>query len=261
MSTRNDVLWNTTHIWAPGTVPYSQSAIHYPDGYRQDCSGYVSLCWQSGPQGGSTVTLVEDGTMYAIAEDQLLPGDAVGYCGPGTWGDYGHIQTFEGWDGDGYWVWEQTGGGWGPHHNFYSGRPSWYGYSGWRFVNIQGDEEDGMSQREAELAATWTTTGSDVSGWASGYPEADSVKTYANRQVEERLTAKLSDVSTMAYDANVSLRDVIAALRRIERRLRDLEDRDHHGHHRREDVDEDVEPYRPPGRPHDHRPDRPGRRY
>lgn len=209
--TRDDVIWRTNHVWAEGSVPYSMSDVHYPDGYRADCSGYVSMCWMVPPAGGSTVTLVDDGTMYEIPWDQLKPGDAVGNCGPGTGGAYGHIQLFECWDpGGGYWVWEQSGGGWGPDRNYYRDFPS--GYRAWRFVGII-DEEQGMSEREAQLSASWTTTGSDVNGWAGGYPEADSVKNYANRQVEERLTAKLSDINSRLEAMGKRMDDLVEALR------------------------------------------------
>lgn len=190
---RSDVMWRTNHIWAEGSVPYSMSGYHSPDGYRTDCSGYTSMCWNSGTPGGSTVTLVSDGLIYEVRENDLIAGDAVGHCGPNTGGAYGHIQLWEGWDpaGDGHWVWEQAGGTWGPQRNFYAGPPSWYGYRGWRYVNIQ---EDGMSERDAQLSASWTTTGSDSTGWVEG-PEAWSIRNYANRQVEERITALLNDIT------------------------------------------------------------------
>lgn len=184
-------MWRANHIWLENSVYYSQSVTHWPDGYRQDCSGYVSLCWATSPPGGSTVTLVTDGTMYEINQEELQPGDAIGHCGPGTSGDYGHIQLWEGWDGDGYWVWEQAGGGNGPDHNFYYGSPWWNGYAAYRFIGI---EEDGMAERDAELAASWATTGSDVSGWVD-CPEAWSIINYSNRSVEERLAAKLDSLA------------------------------------------------------------------
>jgi hypothetical protein len=124
MITRTEVLRRAQTIWQPGTVPYSQSKIHQPDGYRQDCSGYLSMCWDiplgSGSYGGeNTVTLVTEGWMREIAPADLQPGDAVGICGPGSAGDDGHIVLFEKWfndvpSDDRYWMWEQAGGQSGP---------------------------------------------------------------------------------------------------------------------------------------------------
>jgi hypothetical protein len=46
----------------------------------------------------STVTLETDGWVEEIQIADLLPGDAIGYCGPGSTGaDGGVIVIFEGW--------------------------------------------------------------------------------------------------------------------------------------------------------------------
>lgn len=98
--TRSQVLHRAKTVWRQGSVPYSMDKIHQPDGYRQDCSGYVSLAWgiPQGSWGGlNTVSLVTDGWMKPIKIDDLKPGDAVGNCGPGTAGANGHIQLFERW--------------------------------------------------------------------------------------------------------------------------------------------------------------------
>jgi hypothetical protein len=184
--TEADILYRAHTVWPPGTVPYSQSNVHQPDGYRADCSGYVSMCWDTGPAGGNTVNMV-GAVMYEISPADLAPGDAIGKCGPGTEGDYGHIQLFEGWAGDGaLWIWEQAGGTWGPQRRWLSAIP--WGYKPYRF-NQKGDE--GMSEREAQLAASWTTSGSDQTGYPEGFVEADSVKEYSNRFVEQRFNARM----------------------------------------------------------------------
>jgi hypothetical protein len=282
--TREDSAWRTTHIWTPGTVPYSQSGAHQPDGYRPDCSGYTSMCWAApAPAGGSTVTLVDDGSIYQIAESDLKRGDAVGDCGPGTGGDYGHIQWFDGWDGDGYWVWEQTGGGWGPHHNYYRGTPASNGYQAYRSTNIIEGTETGMGERDAQLAASWSTTGSDKSGWAGGFDEADDVARHANRQMEGRLNTMIqratelsaswtttgSDAagyvsgfveadSVKAYSNREietrltdKLADLSARINRVDNRLHDLVRllAVRNGHHDQDGHDH-TEPWRRPGSDH-----------
>jgi len=150
MVTRAEVIQRAQTLWKPGTVPYSQNHIHPATGYRQDCSGYVSMCWgiplnAKGSWGGlNTVTLVTDGWMTEIAPADLKPGDAVGICGPGSAGDAGHIVIFERWanddpNNDDYWLWEQAGGRSGPVRRVLTypyGGP-WGQWKSYRFRDIQ----------------------------------------------------------------------------------------------------------------------------
>jgi hypothetical protein len=126
--TRRQVIARAASMWPANSVPYSQEAIHQPTGYRQDCSGFASMCWAIPPNaapggwgGLSTVTLVTGGWIYEISPSDLRPGDAVGICGPGSAGDDGHIVIFERWASDAenesaYWMYEQAGGRKGPVH-------------------------------------------------------------------------------------------------------------------------------------------------
>lgn len=69
-------------------VPYSQSK--YYAGYRTDCSGYVSMCWQTGT---SWNTRTFHNVTHRISVADLKPGDALlkkGY----------HIRLFYGWVDD-----------------------------------------------------------------------------------------------------------------------------------------------------------------
>jgi soluble lytic murein transglycosylase-like protein len=103
-------------IWTEDeNVPYSQSAFYprpgdFPQGtlgWRQDCSGFVSMTWQLDVN-ATTVTL--DST-YAvpIERDELLAGDVI--LKPQS-GSAGHVVLFERWDEDPdyYWGYEQTAG-------------------------------------------------------------------------------------------------------------------------------------------------------
>lgn len=125
MVTRAEVIQRAQTLWKPGTVPYSQNTIHPGTGYRQDCSGFASMCWaiplnvKNSWGGLNTVTLVTDGWIKEIAPAELMPGDAVGICGPGSAGDAGHIVIFDRWlnddpNNDDYWLYEQAGGRSGP---------------------------------------------------------------------------------------------------------------------------------------------------
>lgn len=142
--TRSEVLRRARAVWPYGSVPYSMEALHSPDGYRQDCSGYVSMCWAlpttaAGSWGGyNTATLVTSGTMFEIPTADLKPGDAVGLCGPGTEGPTGHVQLFTGWSSTAgrYFCLEQVGGASGPLSASHS-LPA--GYRAYRFRGIIDD--------------------------------------------------------------------------------------------------------------------------
>ncbi len=72
--------------WVDKHVPYSQSGTH--DGYRTDCSGFVSMCWELPKPGHTTSTL--PGVSTSISKAELQNGDAL-LC-PGT-----HVVLFAGW--------------------------------------------------------------------------------------------------------------------------------------------------------------------
>lgn len=144
---RSAVIARTATLWPYASVPYSQSA-RWHGGYRQDCSGFVSGLWalpMDGPGswgGYNTVDLVTMGLMVEIQPSQLLPGDAVGICGPNTGGNDGHITLFEKWyndipGDDRYWMWEQAGGTNGPRRRLVS--YPWAPYKSWRLKTIQND--------------------------------------------------------------------------------------------------------------------------
>jgi hypothetical protein len=112
------VLLRAKYGWPKQSVPFDPNAFHQPDGYRQDAAGFASMCWDiptylPGSWGGmTTVTLDSGGWVYEIPPKDLLPGDALGLCGPGTSGAGGVIVIFEKWLGDtpdtGYAItWEQ----------------------------------------------------------------------------------------------------------------------------------------------------------
>jgi hypothetical protein len=98
--TRDTVL-TRAQTWVDAAVPYSQKK-HY-HGYRTDCSGFVSMCWQTAKPGWDTATFHH--VTHTIAVSALKPGDAMlkrGY----------HIMLFVGWVDPAhtqYVVREQTG--------------------------------------------------------------------------------------------------------------------------------------------------------
>ncbi|MFS8104915.1 FG-GAP-like repeat-containing protein, partial [Lentzea alba] len=106
--TRGEVMARAK-TWVDAGVPYSMGATR--DGWRTDCSGFVSMAWNLSKPGLSTVTLVGSNVTHRIGKDELLPGDILIKGGPGTEGANGHVRIFGGWlDGarSRYWVYEQT---------------------------------------------------------------------------------------------------------------------------------------------------------
>jgi uncharacterized protein YbdZ (MbtH family) len=155
------VLERSLTVWPEQGVPYSQSQIHQPDGYRQDCSGYVSMCWATARPGYNTESLVTQGVMFRIGFDEIRPGDAVGKCGPGTTGNNGHIQIVVDYDGPGGAVTIRDQAGDGPgwkQRRLKRINPEYLPY---RFVGItSGEDEDDMSFLiKDELGRTWLVNG------------------------------------------------------------------------------------------------------
>ncbi|MCT7969177.1 hypothetical protein NG799_22945, partial [Laspinema sp. D1] len=85
-----NIILNRAKVWVDGQIPYNQGK--YYQGYRQDCSGFVSMAWQL-PVSAVTSTLPQ----YAItlqSKEQLQPGDAINNRGIGNGG---HVVLFVRW--------------------------------------------------------------------------------------------------------------------------------------------------------------------
>lgn len=100
--TRDQVLARA-RTWIAHPVPYSQAA-YFPTkgGYRTDCSGYVSMCWNTGGYSWSTSTM--HAVSYPITAAQLKPGDVMLWAGH-------HVRLFVAWADAGhtsYVTYEQT---------------------------------------------------------------------------------------------------------------------------------------------------------
>jgi SH3 domain-containing protein len=81
---------NRSLPWIQRHIMYSQA--RYTDGYRQDCSGYVSLSWHL--QGSPNSTALRSSRYTTIIpRSALQPGDALGHPG--------HIALFVRWAGGG----------------------------------------------------------------------------------------------------------------------------------------------------------------
>src|SRR3989442_6238715 len=71
--TRDTIIQQATR-WADTQVPYDMNA--YLDGYRTDCSGYVSMAWNLS-WSRTTQRLVDVCGRNPISKDGLQPGDVL----------------------------------------------------------------------------------------------------------------------------------------------------------------------------------------
>lgn len=112
-----DTMINRAHTWLTANngrpVPYSLERV-WKDGYRQDCSGYVSMALGLGKPGLNTVGLADPRngvTARLSSAGQLRKGDLlIDYST--TDGDFRHVVIFEKWANTAhisYWAYEQRG--------------------------------------------------------------------------------------------------------------------------------------------------------
>ncbi len=92
--TRTEIM-SRAQKWIDEEIPYSTTS--QTDGYRQDCSGYVSYSWaSSSSNGGHTTSNMQD-ICTKITKSEVQQGDAI--LKPGT-----HVLLFGGWiDSDYFW--------------------------------------------------------------------------------------------------------------------------------------------------------------
>lgn len=91
-TSRADII-NRAKLWVDAKVPYSMTK-YWSDGYRQDCSGYVSMAWNL--DGNEwTGSLSRFGTR--IAREDLQPGDMLLFHNPSDPTKGSHVTLFGGW--------------------------------------------------------------------------------------------------------------------------------------------------------------------
>ncbi|MGW7264738.1 peptidoglycan-binding protein [Streptomyces sp. NPDC054842] len=91
-TTRAEII-NRAKKWVAAEVPYSMTAF-WSDGYRQDCSGFVSMAW--GLDGNEwTGSLPAYGVR--TSKDQLEPGDILLFHNPSNPQNGSHVVIFGGW--------------------------------------------------------------------------------------------------------------------------------------------------------------------
>lgn len=92
-ATTRAAIVNRAKLWLTAKVPYSMVKF-WSDGYRQDCSGFVSMAWNLGSNEW-TGSLGKFGTR--ITRDQLQPGDMLLFHNPSNPQKGSHVVLFGGW--------------------------------------------------------------------------------------------------------------------------------------------------------------------
>ncbi|MFH9732527.1 NlpC/P60 family protein, partial [Streptomyces sp. NPDC017260] len=141
--TREEVIARAK-TWVGQGLQYDWGGSH--QGYRTDCSGFVSMAWGLGSS-QVTNTFVPNGYAKWISKGDLKPGDALLNDNPGA---SGHVTLFEKWTDSSkseYWGFEFTPSG--VHHRkipypYFSGRGT---FKPVRYVNIQ-DESQASKTRD-----------------------------------------------------------------------------------------------------------------
>ncbi|MEV7088629.1 peptidoglycan-binding protein [Streptomyces sp. NPDC093085] len=90
--TRAEII-NRAKLWVTEKVPYSMEK-YWSDGYRQDCSGYVSMAWHLP---GNEWTGSLDQFAVRIERGQLQPGDILLFHNPENPNKGSHVTIFGGW--------------------------------------------------------------------------------------------------------------------------------------------------------------------
>ncbi|SED30545.1 peptidoglycan-binding protein [Streptomyces sp. TLI_105] len=91
-TTRAEII-NRAKTWVAAQVPYSMEE-YWSDGYRQDCSGYISMAWnlRSNEWTGSLDRFAE-----RIDRTELQPGDILLFHNPANPTRGSHVTIFGGW--------------------------------------------------------------------------------------------------------------------------------------------------------------------
>lgn len=91
-TTRTEIV-NRARTWVAARVPYSMST-YWGDGYRQDCSGFVSMAWNLA---GNEWTGSLDKYGVRIPKEDLQPGDILLFHNPSDPEKGSHVVIFGGW--------------------------------------------------------------------------------------------------------------------------------------------------------------------
>lgn len=105
--TTREAIMDRAEEWTRAKVPYAMNG-YWSDGYRQDCSGFISMAWNLGSSEwtGSLTSVAE-----RITKDQLEPGDILLFHNAKDPENGSHVTLFGGWTDSSrtrYTAYEQT---------------------------------------------------------------------------------------------------------------------------------------------------------
>ncbi|MGW0536634.1 peptidoglycan-binding protein [Streptomyces sp. NPDC003032] len=127
--------------WVTAKVPYSMEK-YWTDGYRQDCSGFVSMAWNLS---GNEWTGTLDKYGVPISKEQLKPGDILLFHNPANPTNGSHVTIFGGWTDSKqthYIAYEQTR----PHARRQATPYAYWTnadrYLAYRFKGVEEDDDD-----------------------------------------------------------------------------------------------------------------------
>lgn len=139
--------------WVAAKVPYSMEK-YWSDGYRQDCSGYVSMAWKL-PANEWTGSLHRYAEKIAWAD--LQPGDILLFHNPANPTKGSHVTIFGGWTDDRrthYLAYEQTK----PHTRKQATPLAYWNnsdrYVGYRYLGVVADGTAGGTPTGGSQPAT-----------------------------------------------------------------------------------------------------------
>ncbi|MQS13156.1 hypothetical protein F7Q99_12885 [Streptomyces kaniharaensis] len=128
--------------WVDQKVPYSMGR-YWSDGYRQDCSGFVSMAWGLG---SSQTTWTLPNFAERIAKADLQPGDVLIYNNPANPQAGSHVIVFGGWTDatrTRYLAYEQTSPGAKKQPTPYAYWSNSGSYVPYRYLGLSGSSNDG----------------------------------------------------------------------------------------------------------------------
>lgn len=162
--------------WVDLGVPYSQSK--YFEGYRTDCSGFVSMSWGLADASGRPISPATDALprhAVLINKEQLRPGDMI--VRPKTAMTSGHSVIFGGWADENlttYWCYEQSSSGGGARKR-QTPYPYWPSpgivFAPYRYAGITDTPESVTRIHGSDRYST------AVAASMQAFPSADAVRT------------------------------------------------------------------------------------
>ncbi|MGW1168520.1 peptidoglycan-binding protein [Streptomyces sp. NPDC001153] len=190
-TTRTKII-DRAKIWVTAKVPYSMEA-YWTDGYRQDCSGYVSMAWGL-PGNEWTGSLDQFGVK--ITKEELEPGDMLLYHNPDNPEKGSHVVIFGGWTDykhTNYTVYEQT-----PPHTRSQATPYPYWsnadkYVPYRYKGLTSGGKGAETVSAAGGPGRAATRGVPVSHGVPGYPGRASFRPGAENAYVTQLGRRLME--------------------------------------------------------------------